>query len=374
MEETSSPDGERLSNRAKWVALLALLAVILLLAFVGAEALLRMRQAAKYGIQNSIESRFTQDPVSGLRVPRAGFSSGPYSINSLGFRGPELTQPKPAQRLRIAYLGASTTACEEVSDNAAIWPHLATASLHQAFPARQMDYINGGVAGYTLRSSIRNLELRVAQHQPDVIVIYHATNDLSRELRELAVKQGLIPEGGFKEFSWPGNYSLLWNLAEKNLRVMAAQRAARDKQGRLRFDPGQLGLGFRDEYIALVRRAQHSAKLVALATFSTRLRKGQLPEEQQRSMASAIFYMPFMSFEGLLASYERYNNIIREVAAATGALLIEGEQDVPGTAEYFNDSVHFTGAGNRAMAQRIGSALAADPRFRALANGSAQAH
>ena len=72
--------------------------------------------------------------------------------------------------------------------------------------------------------------------QPDIIVIYHATNDMSGELRELAVKQGLLAEGEFQEFSWPGRYSLLWNLVEKNLRIMAAQHASQEGRDRLVFD------------------------------------------------------------------------------------------------------------------------------------------
>jgi len=43
-------------------------------------------------------------------------------------------------------------------------------------------------------------------------------------------------------------------------------------------------------------------------------------------MASAIFYIPFMTPEGLFTSYERYNQIIRDVAKKTGVLLIEGER------------------------------------------------
>jgi lysophospholipase L1-like esterase len=97
---------------------------------------------------------------------------------------------------------------------------------------------------------------------------------------------------------------------------------------------------------------------VAVATFSARLRAEQTEEEQLRAAASALYYMPFMTPRGLIGAYARYNPIIREVAQATGALLIEGEFDIPGDALHFADSVHFTDAGSRAMATRVSGALA----------------
>lgn len=58
---------------------------------------------------------------------------------------------------------------------------------------------------------------------------------------------------------------------------------------------------------------------------------------------------------------------MREVAAATGALLIEREDDIPGDPAHFADTVHFTDAGSAAMAARVTRALANDPTVRELA-------
>lgn len=366
MQNANQPSQDVLSSRTKWISLVALTVIALVVVLLLAELTIRIRQAAKYGSVTAVEEFYTLDPHSGLRIPRAGFSDGHISINSLGFRGPEIAAEKPAGTVRLAFLGASTTISHEVSGNEFVWPHLATASLSQAFPKARFDYVNGGVSGYTVNSSFKNLEYRIAPLRPDVIIIYHATNDMSGELRELALAQGLIAEGGFQEFSWPGRYSVLWNLVEKNLRVMAAERISLENRDRLVFDPPRLGAEFRANLVKLVHSAQKQAKVVAIATFSTHLRKGQTQEQQQRAMASAIFYMPFMTFEGLLASYERYNQIIGEVARETGALLIEGENDIPGTPAYFTDSVHFNDEGSKAMADRVSRALATNPAFRKI--------
>ena len=344
--------------------LVTVAAIVLLLLAV--EAAVRIRHVIKYGSMTTIEELYTVDPRLNLRVPVAGYSSGHISINSLGFRGPEIAMPKPPDTVRVAYLGASTTWCAEVSGNDYVWPHLVTASLRRAFPDVRFDYVNGGVPGYTIDSILKNLQYRVAPLHPDVIVIYEASNNLSGEMRELALKRGIIEDRNIEVNSWPSRYSLLWYLLEKNLRVLTAQRLAAKNQGVLDVDTNTLGTEYRQVLTALVRAAQSTAKLVAVATFSIQPRREQPPEQQLRASASALFYMPFVTPATIIEAYGRYNRIIREVARDTGALLIEGEDDIPGDPAHFTDSVHFTDLGSKVMAERISRSLISNPDFQQL--------
>jgi len=110
-----------------------------------------------------------------------------------------------------------------------------------------------------------------------------------------------------------------------------------------------------------VRAAQQQAKVVAVATFSTQLRTGQTADQQLQASASGLYYMPFMTPAGLLVSYKRYNEIIAEVARSTGAVLVGGEDAIPGDRAHFTDTVHFTDAGSQAMADRVSKALLSTP-------------
>jgi lysophospholipase L1-like esterase len=343
--------------------------IVILGMLVLAEGAIRIRQTLKYGTAATVEEYYATDPATGLRVPVANLSKGHISINSLGFRGPEIAMPKPPGTVRIAFLGASTTWCGEVSSNDHVWPSLVTNSLARAFPAVRFDHINAGVPGYTMRSILKNLELRVAQLQPDVIVIYEAANNLSGEMRELAAQNGLIAEARMQEMTWPSRYSLLWHLVEKNLRVISAERATTDPARRLEAKPETLGVEYRRELTAVVREAQKTSKLVAVATFTIQPRPDQTAEQQSRAALSAFFYMPFITPRMLIAGYDRYNQIGREVASETGALLIEGESEIPGDPAHFTDTVHFTDAGSKAMAGRVSRALSASPAFRAAVSG-----
>jgi lysophospholipase L1-like esterase len=352
-----------------WLRLATVGVVLVLVAgmFALGEIVVRVRQWVKYGMAFGIEETYTDDPVSGLRVPVAGGTFGPIRINSLGFRGPELVVPKAGSTLRIAYVGSSTTYCAEVSGNDATWPHIVTAALRKKWPAVPMDYINAGVPGFTAKTTIENVGKRVHPLNPDVIVIYEGHNDISRNSFELAVKDGLITRRLEQELMWPSRYSLLWNLVEKNLHILNQQRLAHATvSGKLNYQAQTLVAPFGRDLNELVSVSQRSASLVAVATLSNRLRKEQTRDERTRSSVTHLYYMPYMSPDGLIDAYTTYNNEIRQVARERGALLISGEDTIPGDGEHFVDSIHFTDKGSMAMADRVIAALVASDSFHDL--------
>ena len=91
-----------------------------------------------------------------------------------------------------------------------------------------------------------------------------------------------------------------------------------------------------------------------------------LIKNSMNSRAALGCVAPFMTLDGLLAGYARYNTLIADAAQAEGALLIGGENRIPGDAAHFVDSVHFTDRGSRANADRVVEALAADAKVREL--------
>ena len=360
-----------LTERSKRNLAISIVLAATLLMLLSAEAAVRLRQMLKYGSATIADGYYMVDSNINLRVPVPRFSNGRISINSLGFRGPEITMPKPPGTVRLAFLGASTTWCAEVSGNDFVWSHLVSQSLGRAFPRARFDYVNGSLPGYSISALLKNLRYRVAPLAPDVIVIYEAANDLSGELRKLAEGQGLVAEAKMGELTWPSRYSLLWNLVEKNLRVLKAQHDAKASSGRLVVNAAALGREYRQDLTELVLAARKTAKLVAIAPFSIHPRREQSAEQQLAALTSAIFYTPFVTPTAVIEGYERYNQIAREVARETGADLIEGEYDIPGDSAHFADTVHFTDAGSKAMAQRISRALVANPTLRTLVSEKA---
>jgi lysophospholipase L1-like esterase len=333
--------------------------------FLLAETAVRIRQYVKYGSAKKELYETTMDSRTGLPVLVPNQVTGTIRINSLGFRGPEILQPRPPNGLRFAFLGASTNFCAENSSNAATWPDLVWTYFQQAEPDLKWDYINAGVPGYSVEDSLKDFNVRVAPLYPDVVVIYHATNDLSVDTRELARQKSLF-SGKAETDNWLVKYSVLVRLIELNLQIRQRQRRAQAGAAHLEYNPVELSQGFHRRLRELVQAAQRVSPVVAVATFSIKMRRDQSPQQQLRNANSSLYYMPYMSLQGLLDGFAQYNQVIRDVARETGAILIEGENDIPGDDAYFNDSVHFTDAGSAAMARRIEAALKAAPPFQQL--------
>jgi len=355
----------KLSHRQKIVATTVLMVLVGIVMLALVEGSIRLRQWFANGFSGQVVDMF--EVQNDLRVLLPNFTTRTISINSLGFRGPPLTQAKPDATLRIAFVGASTTFCAEVSDNNMTWPHLVTEAIQDRNPDINIDYVNAAVPGYTVKSSLINFRRRVAPLRPDITVIYHATNDLSWETRSLAKEQGVYDKHGENSNSWLAEHSQLWNLVEKNLRIRGVKNDALKARERLKFSSSQLGEGFHKYLTQLVTEAKEVSELVALATFSIQIRPEQSAEQQLTAAGSALYYMPFMDPQGLIEAFRRYNQIIAEVAAETGAVLIEGETLIPGNGEFFNDTVHFKDAGSQVMAHRVSEALLRTPEYNSLA-------
>ena len=73
-----------------------------------------------------------------------------------------------------------------------------------------------------------------------------------------------------------------------------------------------------------------------------------------------------MSVNGLIQGYAEYNDVVRQVAWETGAVLIAGENAIPGDAQHFADSVHFTDKGSHVMARRVARGLTQSARLQEL--------
>ena len=326
------------------------------------EGFVRVRHWIKYGSPTTLQS-FVQDEKTGLRIPKASSRNGRITVNSLGFRGPEVPLTKPEGMIRLAFLGGSTTWCAEVTNDEATWPHLVSIGLQKKYPSKQFDYINGGVPGYSTQESLTNLLQRVQQTRPDIIVIYHATNDLSYDSRKMAKAQGVF-SGKSESPSWVAKYSMAWFLIEKNIQMIFRKQQVQNKKSRLlQFQPTQLSRNFRERLTRLIRKSRDVSPLVAVATFSHQYRREQSLEQQFKAAESAIFYMPYMDVQRLLLAFEEYNNVIRDVADETMAVLIDKENSIPGDNIHFNDSVHFRDPGSHKMAERVLNGLINDPRF-----------
>jgi len=98
--------------------------------------------------------------------------------NALGFRGPETTWDKPEGVWRIVCLGGSSTYGHGPSSNATTWPMRLQDHLNAAVLPKRVEVINAGCQGYSTFESLINLSIRLVDFEPDLVVTYHAINDM----------------------------------------------------------------------------------------------------------------------------------------------------------------------------------------------------
>ena len=108
-------------------------------------------------------------------IPGADMKSG-ETANEQGFRGPLRAIAKPDGVVRVACIGGSTTFTSKVRDRFA-YPAQLEIALAALEPDKRIEVLNAGVPGYTTAESLMNLVFKVLDHEPDVVVVYHAYND-----------------------------------------------------------------------------------------------------------------------------------------------------------------------------------------------------
>jgi lysophospholipase L1-like esterase len=331
-----------------------------LIAMAVGELGLRARAWYRYGTAApDVADEFSVfDEASGLRVPPAGAvrtgSKIQIKINSLGFRGDEFSREKPPGTLRIACLGASTTFCAEASGNDGTWPARLQALLQVKHPEFKVEVINAGVSGYVITESVRNLQHRVLPLEPDLVIFYEANNDMALDTRDLARRRGIIGEKeGYRSpvSKWISRHSLFYDLATKNLAILAGQN---DKTVKKLTDlPKDLPNRFVGELEKMHGLLVDRQIPLVLSCFLTKYRRDQPRDIQIANADVAFYYMPWMTIDSLLDGMDLYNEAIIRFAHSRQIPVVADRDSIPADSAHFTDFVHFADAGCEDMAQRF---------------------
>jgi lysophospholipase L1-like esterase len=110
------------------------------------------------------------------------YRRGRTQHNSLGFRGREIASPKPRGVFRVAVLGGSTTYGEFIHDDAQTFPAQLERELHERYGRQDVEVINAGCPGYNSWESLQNLQFRVLDLEPNLVILYDGVNDVHARL------------------------------------------------------------------------------------------------------------------------------------------------------------------------------------------------
>ena len=110
--------------------------------------------------------------------------------NSLGYRGDDFPLKKPNGVYRIVVLGGSSTYDVRIQNNANIFTAQLEKQLKEKYGYQNVQVINAGVPGYNSWELLVNLEFRVLDLDPDLVVIYEGVNDVHARMVEPSVFRG----------------------------------------------------------------------------------------------------------------------------------------------------------------------------------------
>ena len=346
--------------RISWSRRLLYLGVVAGLTLGLCEVGLRFRAWLRFGTATTgiRDAMLVRDEAAGLWLPRPGYevkgAKIHIKINSLGFRGDEFSKVKPPGTFRIVALGASTTFSAEASSNDAIWTARLQEKLQAAYPDRPIEVINAAVAGYVADNNLKNLRSRVLPLDPDLVIYYEANNEIVRDTRELAIREGLIGADDREQPAWLSGLSrisLLFDLAYKNLAILVRSNA----RGERRFD--RVPADLPERFIGVLDQMRDDLERrgipLVLSTFIVKYRRNQDRATQIANADVAFYYMPWMSIDGLLDAMDRYNAAIIDFGKRAGVPVVDDREAITPDAEHFADCMHLADKGNEAMAERF---------------------
>lgn len=283
--------------------------------------------------------------------------------NSDGFRGNEIIKPKPKGTFRIVFLGGSAiyTTRTQFPDYAI--PSL-TGKILRESGYTNVEAINAGVVAYSSAENLINLQFKIFELEPDLVVHYEAIND---------VHNRYVPENLFHADNrgrlkrWNGEYFPWWSQSY-------ALRLITYKLGYL-----QKYLFF-DNYISADTYLGHTSDTFKdySPDFYKDLLKKNTPKFFEENILSMygmckVRNIPFVvstyaySLDPIEKQYlhlNHYVDALNEMNAAIEALskkyqipLIEFEKKMPKTKPLWRDDVHVSRMGSMKSAEIFAAEL-----------------
>lgn len=298
-----------------------------------------------------------------------GLAPDQLDNNDLGYRGPAIAVPKPAGTYRIVALGGSTT-YGPLADWRDAYPHQLERLLREQYGYGAVEVVNAGVLSYTTYDSLANLAFHVLDLDPDLIIVYHATNDVTVRMVDPAYYTGLNPVRGIWRAGYSGSpltASALYRFVAIRLGWMP-DPSALDTWVRPLEPVGLCGL-FEADYCAQLDMRPEDVLAQNPPIYFARNLRNLVAIAQANGvdvLLSSWAYYPealpgqanYMTFPFRQQAVAEHNAIIRQVAAEREALFYDLLAALPDDPALWLDGRHLTPAGTHEQAAQYAAFIA----------------
>jgi lysophospholipase L1-like esterase len=363
----------------KWITNISLSIFSVLFILGGCEVIFRIYDANRgltirdHQFQTS-NSGYVKHPHIGIvhRVPWNWEND--IVINHLGFRGvtPESIE-KTDGAYRIICIGGSTTFGVVAEDET--YPVQLSNILNDEVEGRTIEVINAGVSSYTTVESLINLELRLLDYQPNMIVIYHAINDLrgnwipnfksdythytkSWEYETTSEYLAKFEDVGD---SFLEENSVFYWIVRNRLQNWVLSRIINTHPDNYITEPVRefkTAKPFKRNILNMIAIAKLHGIEVVLSSFALNLSKDWPDEKKQKYFIEQNpFNMSPNSIDETIDGIEAHNTVIREIAGATNVIFVDNGGIIPADESLFTDAMHPNAAGNALLARNIADVI-----------------
>ncbi len=283
-----------------------------------------------------------------------------FSINSIGFRGPEINK-LDTTTYRIFCIGGSTTECGRLQDGDD-WPSLLRREM-PTFQNQKVEVQNCGKSGDNLKDHATMLLHRISLLNPDMVILYAGINDLRRSYFEnnpLNIETNniyTIPK--YKMFlSEFQLYRRFYNLIKRNnkastesifLQSHYKQEVENAKKAPASTTPPPIDYDLFKTYLNSVIgicRTQHIRLIVVTQKTNWETTDSKLNNWIYMHQIGDSAYSRTL----LQHHMNKLNQLQKEVCAEQNIEVFDASTQLPGTAQYFYDDCHFNPEGSIKMA------------------------
>lgn len=280
-----------------------------------------------------------------------------FRTNALGFRGAEINAKKAPGTVRIFCLGGSSTWGFMLNDGQT-WPDALQRQLRLQYPGRRIEVVNAGVPGYCTFQSMINLQTRILDYQPDLVIVYHVWNDLkywaevtpSRNFAQTFLARDMSPPTFWDRLLHHSRLYILVGLVRR--KVTTRFPGGEPVPLISRPDP-DLSYGeqvYRRNLINIVATAKANGVRVILSNEATLVKSTSSPDEDRRIMW-------FLPKPKLIRAFDDADAILRDVAAAEGVRFVDVRGAVPSNLETEMDQTHPTAKGCALIGEVLAHAI-----------------